>query len=142
MSLEQTPEFIVLRRLLRAVAPTYVLFTNAELKPGESEVRLEQESIIISDHTPLESAIPLVLFQIGVVHARKDVPATGRGTTEAEILRGVARSFAHRDTSARDWAIKALGLFWPESDSKAAYDLLSKTVRTPNQWLAILSRDF
>lgn len=133
MSLEQIPDFVVLRRLLRSIDPVFVLYTKTTLEAGQSELDIDAKSLIVSDFTPLEIAIPVVLFQIGQIRARamrKEISSTSPDAM-AEMLTA-------RDRAASRWAFQMQMLFWPDSDPNSVQSVLSKLTMTRRQWLSQL----
>ncbi len=111
-SFEQMPDFVVLRRVLRAIDPQYVLQTKSSLAARQHEVDLDRKIISVSEVTPLPEAILHVLFLIGRV--KETI-----GTTSND-LDTLATAFARRDRAAARWALETYNLFWPEAPAAQA----------------------
>jgi hypothetical protein len=134
MSLEQTGDFVVLRRILRTVDSGYVLYTNSTLSSGESELDVDRHSLVIADATPPEIAIPIVLFRIGHIVARNEIEL------DEETERGLAAIMGRRDRKAIAWAFETLMLFWPNTPAVSAKASLKAMSKSSFQWLQAMGR--
>jgi hypothetical protein len=134
MTLEQTPDFVLLRRILRAVAPEYSLMTNAQLPPDNSYLDIDRKIIAVSDHTDTFTAIAAVLFQVG--HIINDASAEA-----AADLKEFSIHLNKADRAAAKWALGAIMLYWPETEYGRAKRAVRRYIMSPFQWLNHLRQE-
>jgi hypothetical protein len=136
MSLEQQSEFVIIRRILRAVCPEYVIYTKSGILPGTSVLDNERKTIVISDDTDVPVAIAAALFQIGKLRIRLKIP--GGDQHSEEFLRDMARALHRHDKSAAAWAFTSYLAFWPSSDPESIQKILKSYIVSSFDWFQFI----
>jgi hypothetical protein len=108
LSLERSPQFHQVRRILKTVAPDFRILANPGLDQGFSALDLLKKTIEISEsEEEAKQAIPSLLFQIGHAIWHRHNGVNVKLTTEE-----LASQNASIDQFAFDWATKALVMYF------------------------------
>jgi hypothetical protein len=136
-SLEQTEDFQLLRRVLRAIAPDYVLYTHLEMLPGATSLDIEKKTIVIADRTDIVAARAIALFQIGQLRFPLErFVQPNPNPTELEQI--VAVAMRKRDTQAANWAVWCSMALWPDQDIEVLKSTVRSLTSTQFEWLRFL----
>lgn len=136
MSIEQTSEFIILRRILRVVSPEFTILTRSDMAPGTSLLDPDRKMITVSEHTDLQQAIATSLFQIGKIRFAICVPGDTPGTEG--FYRNYAQAMNRHDRQASQWALSQYVAFWPNTNPEEVRDLIREHVISTFEWLQYL----
>lgn len=114
MSIEQSNDFHVVRRLCKALAPEYRLLANSELKAGESILDVARKTVEVAENDDLLQALASLFFQIGhIILVPEPTLALfyGRGLgryqgTDEMLINDLVKQGARADRIAAEWALK------------------------------------
>ena len=121
MSIEQTNDFHMVRRLARIIAPEYRLFATENLPNDHCVLDVQRKKIEVKESGDTYNTIANVLFALGHVRLQND-PAYhllfGEGIkawqlSEEALVDKLARQGSKADKSAAAWAASVFRSYWP-----------------------------
>lgn len=136
MSLEQQNDFVILRRILRAVCPEYVIYTKSDMQPGQAFLDPDRQTIVLSDHTEVNMAIAAALFQIGKLKISIRFPSEALQGEQYD--RALASALNRHDHQAIAWAFSTCMAFWPGNDPDEMRRYLKSYVMSSFDWFKFL----
>lgn len=107
MSIERSPQFHQIRRILKTVAPDYRILANPGLKPGFSALDLRKKTIEIAEESSNKDSIPALIFQIGHAIYHKHY-----GVEISDSPENLARKNVEIDAFASGWTVDVLFSFF------------------------------
>lgn len=141
MSIEQSNDFHVVRRLCKALAPEYRLLANIELKPGESVLDVRRKTVEVAENDDLHEALATLFFQIGHIILVPE-PTLGlffgkglgryQGTDEM-LINDLAKQGARADRIASEWAARVFPSYF-HIDQEAAKKYIDALRWDETQW--------
>jgi hypothetical protein len=141
VSIEQSNEIHLVRRILRAIAPEFRLLASSNLQAGESVLDAEAKTIEVGEATPIMEAVAAMLFQIGHLCLRNDpefellfgVGVAQWKFTEAELIDTLADLGQRADSNAARWAGEVLQDYWPVTSTRAK-ELMERQCWGRTEW--------
>lgn len=124
MSIEQTNDFHVCRRLVRIIAPDYRLFATPRVPEYACVLDVSQKTLEVGETSDVFQAIKALLFQLGHLRLRNDPRYSlffgddikhWTGTPEA-LIETLARQGVKVDHSAAKWASSVFRSYWPDQE--------------------------
>jgi hypothetical protein len=140
MSIEQTNDFHVCRRLARILAPEFRLFASAKVPEHSCVIDLKRKTIEVGESQDIFAAIPALLFQLGHLRLKDQAEYAlfnGQGVMEWEgsteaLIEKISRQGVKADAEAMTWAASIFRSYWPSRDDIT--ETLRSYMQTRAQW--------
>lgn len=124
MSIEQTNDFHVVRRIVRVLAPDYRLFASNRIPENACVLDVAQKTLEVGESQDVFQAIGALLFQLGQLRLKSnpryrlffgDGIREWPGTPEA-LVDKLAHLGVKVDRLASRWAAAAFRMYWPDRE--------------------------
>jgi hypothetical protein len=141
VSIEQTNDFHLVRRLARIIAPDFRLFATARVPDYACVLDLKKKTIEVGESDDIFRVIPALLFQLGHLK-QKDDPRyalfNGNGVSEwpgsmDALVEKMSRQGVKADFEAAKWASSVFRSYWPDREDIEA-DLFDRYVSKLSEW--------
>lgn len=141
MSVEQTNDFHIVRRIVRMIAPDYRLFASSRVPEHACVLDIRQKTIEVGESNDVFQAISALLFQLGHLRLRNEPRYAlffGDGIREWQdspeaLVEKLARQGSKIDHAAVGWASSIFRSYWPDRPD-ITDTLMNLYVWNPEQW--------
>ncbi len=146
MSIEQTNDFHIVKRMVRTISPEYRVLASPRIPAGSCVMDAIQKTIELGESQDIPEAIAVLLFQVGHLRMSKDPRyamfyGSGKpgkrirdwkGTPEA-LIKKLATMGIKTDRAAAAWAAVTFSAYWPHLPD-IYDDLASRYCWDRHQW--------
>lgn len=141
MSVEQTNDFHVVRRILRTLAPEYRILARRDLEAGSSVLDVKRRTVEVGETPDVMQAVSSLLFQIGHLRLSQDAQYDlffGKGLSRWKgpidvLIDRLARLGARADRLASQWASSIFQSYWA-IDPKISDDTMHQHTWRYGEW--------